>query len=266
MQIFLGLIFGILISTLAWRAGSLSISGAISAAIVGSLIFGLGGLAWGVLLLGFFISSSLLSRAFRKQKSGLSEKFSKGNQRDWAQVFANGGFGTLLVILFSLTPEREWPWFAYVGAMAAVNADTWATELGVLNPTAPRLITNRKKVEPGTSGGVSLTGLLASLSGGALIALFGVLFTPSGEKWLLGLSATAAGFLGSIFDSLLGATVQAIYICPTCQKETERHPQHTCGSETHQIRGWKWLGNDAVNFAASLLGAIIPVAMWHLFT
>jgi uncharacterized membrane protein len=57
--------------------------------------------------------------------------------------------------------------------------------------------------------------------------------------------------LGSLFDSFLGATVQAIYFCPTCDKETERHPVHTCGTPTAMIRGWEWLNNDWVNFGCS---------------
>ena len=68
LSIPLGLTAGILISFLAWKAGSLSRSGAIAAAITGGLIFGLGGLPWAALLLTFFISSSALSRAFRMQK------------------------------------------------------------------------------------------------------------------------------------------------------------------------------------------------------
>jgi uncharacterized membrane protein len=70
-----------------------------------------------------------------------------------------------------------------------------------------------------------------------------------------------AGLLGSLFDSFLGATVQVIYRCPACEKETERHPRHLCGAETTQIRGWRWFNNDWVNFACSLAGAILSVIL-----
>ncbi|MCX6036871.1 MAG: DUF92 domain-containing protein, partial [Chloroflexi bacterium] len=70
-----------------------------------------------------------------------------------------------------------------------------------------------------------------------------------------------AGLLGSLFDSFLGATVQAIYRCPHCDKETEKHPLHTCGTETVQIRGWSWLNNDMVNLGCALMGAVIGMIL-----
>jgi uncharacterized protein (TIGR00297 family) len=264
MQIFIGIILGILISLLAWKARSLSNSGAVAAAVTGGLIFGLGGLPWAVLLLTFFITSSALSRAFRARKTSLSEKFSKGSQRDWGQVLANGGLGSLLVMAFFFVPDGNLLWVAYAGAMAAVNADTWATELGVLNPHRPRRITDGQPVDPGTSGAISLYGTLASLGGAALVGLAGAAFSPAGARLSLFLAATLGGVGGSLFDSLLGATVQAIYHCPRCNKETERHPTHSCGAETAQIRGWKWLNNDLVNFLASVVGALVAAILWRM--
>jgi len=266
IQITTGLLLGIIISLAAWRLGSLSKSGAVGAAVTGGFIFGFGGLPWGALLLTFFITSSVLSKTFKRRKEGLSEKFSKGHQRDWGQVFANGGFGSLLAIIFLLTNGEAWIWFAYAGAMAAVNADTWATELGVLNPRNPRLITNWKIVDPGTSGGLSPLGTVSSLAGAALIGAIGALFSPPGEGWLLLLAAAVGGLSGSIFDSLLGATIQAIYYCPECKKETERYPHHSCGAVTHKIRGLNWLNNDLVNFMASLMGAFIAFGIWFHFS
>ena len=79
-----------------------------------------------------------------------------------------------------------------------------------------------------------------------------------------GLAATGGGVAGSAFDSLLGATVQAIYWCDTCAKETERQV-HRCGARTRQVRGWRWLGNDLVNFFASAVGALVAVGIgWWL--
>jgi uncharacterized protein (TIGR00297 family) len=261
MQLIIGLLLAILIAYLAYRARSLDRSGAYAAFIVGTVIFGLGGWQWAVLLLTFFITSSGLSRAFKERKREANEKYAKGGQRDAGQVFGNGGIATLFAALHVAFPEATWPWLGFAASLAAVNADTWATELGVLNPTAPRLITElRKIVEKGTSGGVSLVGTLASLAGAGIIGLEAALLNPSETNWSFFVLVTIAGLLGSLFDSLLGATVQAIYYCPTCQKETERNPTHSCGTQTSQIRGWKWLDNDWVNFACGVFGVGISLA------
>ena len=261
MQILLGFLLATLVAYLAYRAHSLSRSGALAATVVGTVIFGMGGLEWAILLLTFFITSSGLSRLFKRRKVGLDEKFSKGHQRDAGQVLGNGGLATIFAALHAFYPESVMPWIGFAASLAAVNADTWATELGVLNPTPPRMITSlSKRVEKGTSGGISLFGTLASLLGSAVIALPAVLLSPieplnTNSFFLI----TAAGVAGSFFDSLLGATVQAMYYCPTDKKETERHPLHTCGAQTVHIRGWEWLDNDWVNFACGAFGALIAL-------
>jgi uncharacterized protein (TIGR00297 family) len=265
-QIIIGIFLAIFIAVLAWRVGALSKSGAWAAVLTGGFIFGLGGLAWAALLLTFFISSSALSRAFGKRKASLAEKFSKGSRRDWGQVLANGGLGACLAVAFTLRQQPEWIWLAFAGAMAAVNADTWSTELGVLSKTPPRMITNGKQVERGTSGGISWTGTLAALGGAALVALVAVLFSLDASWIGYLLIITLGGLAGSLFDSLLGASIQAIYWCPACEKETERHPLHSCGSPTTQVRGWAWVNNDIVNFGCSLMGALVTASLWLLLT
>jgi uncharacterized protein (TIGR00297 family) len=192
-------------------------------------------------------------------------KYSKGSQRDWGQVLANGGLGAGLAVLYGIFPQYSWLWIAFAGAMAAVNADTWATEIGFFSPVSPRLITNGRKVDPGTSGGVTPLGYMAALCGSALIAVIAALFTPQGNPVALATIITLGGIGGATFDSLLGATVQAIYYCPICQKETERYPTHTCGSQTVQLRGWRWLDNDWVNFFCSLAGALLAAGFASLF-
>ncbi len=259
MQLLLGFLLALIIAFLAYKARSLNKSGAIAAAFTGTIIFGIGGWQWAVLLLTFFITSSALSRAFKKRKQGLDEKFSKGHERDAGQVFGNGGVATLFAALHLFFPGSIFPWVGFAAALAAVNADTWATELGVLNPNPPRMITDlRKVVEKGTSGGISLIGTLASLTGSALIALLASLLT---DNWSLFPLITFSGLAGSLFDSLLGGTVQAMYYCPTDKKETEKHPLHTCGTPTIHTRGWQWLDNDWVNFACGAVGTLVSLLL-----
>jgi uncharacterized protein (TIGR00297 family) len=267
MQLFIGFLLSTLIGALAYRAGALNRTGGYAAILTGGLIFGLGGFSWAVLLLTFFISSSLLSRAFTNRKKSFSDKFSKGSQRDAGQVLANGGLGAILAVFYALAPEQDWQWIAFAGAMAAVNADTWATELGMLSRRPPRLITNGQIVERGISGGISLMGYSAGLGGAVLIGIgAGGLSGIEGAFLMLLLVVTCGGLIGATIDSFLGATMQVIYYCPVCEKATERHPLHVCGTKTTQIRGWSWLNNDVVNFACSVVGAVTAVTLWRLFS
>lgn len=266
-QLALGFILASAIAFVAYRRGSLATSGATGAVILGTTIFGLGGWQWGVLLVLFFVSSSALSHFKEGRKAQLAEKFSKGSQRDIWQTLANGGAGAVCVIGNFIWPHPAW-WAAYVGAIATVNADTWATELGVLSQTAPRLITTGRTVEAGTSGGISFAGTGAALAGAALIALCAALFPPFPNFPFFPalLFLTLSGLLGSLIDSLMGATVQSIYYCTVCQKETERTPTHTCGQPTRYLRGWRWLENDWVNFISSVAGAGLAVIGYWIFT
>jgi uncharacterized protein (TIGR00297 family) len=265
-QLPLGFVLASIIGYLGYRRQALSKSGVAGAIITGGLLFGFGGLSGAALLLAFFISSSLLSRFKESNKETLAEKFSKGSQRDLGQALANAGAAAVCMAVFGLTREPLW-WAAAAAALAAANADTWATELGVLSKIPPRLITTGQMVDVGTSGGVSVGGTAAALAGALLIGLtafIAALFDPALALFhpapLLGI-ITLAGLLGSLFDSLLGATVQAIYYCDTCQKETERHPLHRCGSPTRQLRGWRWLDNDWVNFFATAVGAALAAVV-----
>ncbi len=268
-----GLAFSLVIGVIGYRGGALSGSGVVGALITGTLIFGLGGWEWGVMLVAFFVSSSVLSFYHARDKQELAEKFAKGQRRDLGQALANGGVAALLALLSKLLPlpggGREGIWFvACAGAMAAVNADTWATELGVLSPRSPRLITTGQRVEVGASGGITWLGTVASLGGALFIGLLGglgslVLRQGWAAAGALLLAATVGGLAGSLGDSLLGASVQAIYWCDACGKETERKV-HRCGTETRLLRGWRWLGNDMVNFIASAVGALVATGIGWL--
>jgi len=258
-QMGLGSAAAALVAWGAYRAHALASSGAWAALVVGGLVFGLSGWAWAGLLLVFFVSSSALSHLFRRRKHALSEKFAKGSRRDWGQVAANGGLAAALAVFHAWRPEARWAWVAFAGALAAVNADTWATEIGVLSPWKPRHILTGQPVPPGTSGGVSPLGLAAALGGAALLGGCAVWGFPT---WQTALAVTVGGWGGAVLDSLLGATVQAMFFCPACHKETEHSPRHTCGTPTHWQRGWRWMNNDVVNALASFAGAVLAVALW----
>ena len=284
-QLLAGLVLSAAIGWLAYRRNSLSRSGVAGAVITGTLIFGFGGWTWGLVLIAFFVSSTLLSHWRSADKAGLAEKFAKGERRDLGQTLANGGYGAALAIAVFLlvdlpgearlgNPTYAFLTLAYFGAMATVNADTWATELGVLASQAPRLITTGRPVAVGTSGGITGMGTLAALAGAAFIGVCAFLFIQAAalattgslllsDLPLIGIAA-AAGLAGSLVDSLLGATVQGIYWCDGCQKETERRV-HTCGEATKPLHGWRWLNNDLVNFVSSVAGGLLAAVLGLVF-
>ena len=248
-----GALLGLVAGWLGYSVGALNLSGALAAWFVGAITFGFGGRQAAGLLIAFFISSSALSRLAGSRKAKLVADFAKGGRRDWGQVIANGGWAGVLALASSMDENLLWL-AALVGSLAAVNADTWATELGVLSKRRPRLITTWRPVRAGVSGGVTLEGLLASLAGAGLIAVLGAWWLDSA---VLAGAGLVGGFTGSLVDSLLGASMQAMYTCPSCHKETERHPAHICGTPTQAIRGWPWLNNDGVNFIAAGAGAAV---------
>ena len=110
----------------------------------------------------------------------------------------------------------------------------------------------------GTSGGVTLFGTAVSFLGGLLIGVTAALLTG---QWTLLLAGGVGGLAGSLFDSLLGATVQQIYYCDVCQKETEK--KEHCGQPTRPLKGWSWVNNDLVNFSASVVGGLVAVVFGY---
>lgn len=273
----LGLVLSLAIGGIGYWRRSLSLSGLLGAVIVGTTIFGFGGWVRGLLLIAFFASSSLLSHYRSRQKQTLAEKFAKGSRRDLAQTLANGGVAALLALIIGLTGNGGSAYpilaLAFYGALAAVNADTWATELGVLARSRPRLITNGRPVPPGTSGGVTEAGTIAALAGAAFIGVVGFFLVQIAawattdafllRDWPIVPVAAVSGLAGALFDSLLGATVQAMYRCPQCDLETERRV-HRCGQATRHVRGLRWLDNDWVNFLASVAGAALAALLGAL--
>ncbi|HEU5102617.1 MAG TPA: DUF92 domain-containing protein [Roseiflexaceae bacterium] len=265
-RILAGLLLSILIGGLAYWRGSLTLSGWLGAVIVGTSTFGFGGWTWGVTLIAFFVSSSALSHFRQARKQAIAgEKFEKSGRRDLAQTLANGGLGAGLALAYNLSGEPNLLLAAFVGLMATVTADTWATELGVLSPHPPRLVTTARAVEPGTSGGITAYGLMASAAGALLIGgvatVLAAIERGAFWPWLLP-AALLAGLAGSLADSLLGATVQVIYRAPG-GGETERQFS-PIGVANPRLRGWRWMNNDLVNLLSSVAGALVAAGIFWL--
>ncbi len=251
----LGFVIASLVATLAYRLRALSTSGAVAATMVGGVIVAAAGWWAGVVLVTFFATSSALS-TFSSIRSPVGEQV-RGKRRDAVQVLANGGIPALLAAMSAL-PAESGPWLvAMTSAIAGAASDTWATELGRLNRTWPRLITSWNVVPPGTSGAISGYGTLGSLAGSLLIAI--VAASGAGLGWSLIWTVTLAGLAGSILDSVLGATVQAGYHCPGCDQSTVT-PLHHCGGSANIVRGHRWMNNDTVNFLAILGSACVGLA------
>jgi uncharacterized protein (TIGR00297 family) len=262
-------------------------SGFLAGLAVGLAIWIFTNWSWFFIIMVFFIASALFTKFKYERKRKLGAAQEKGGARAWTNVIANGGLAAFLAVMegvclfFVPTGSFDIFFAGFIGVVATAAADTLATEIGLLNPHPPRLITNlRKKVVAGTSGGVSPLGELAILMGGLLTGgiallmqnfnLLGVgLFPwldmlnfglPTGVKFLI--IAVGAGFIGSTADSIVGATVQALYKCPVCGKITE-HDIH-CGEVTVHLRGYKAIDNNIVNFVTTAIGAISAFAIYLL--
>jgi uncharacterized protein (TIGR00297 family) len=233
----------------------LSKSGLVAAAFVGGVTAWCGHW-WGVaVLLAFFIPSTLLSRVGTARKRELVD-IGKQGARDAMQVLANGGVAACALLFASRCGAPMLA--AFAGAFAAASADTWATEIGTLARGAPRSILTFKPLATGLSGGVTWQGSLAQIGGAAIVALVAAPRMP-----LVFVSVLTGGIAGSIFDSLLGATLQSLRWCPRCERACETNP-HVCGAATKPRRGLRWIDNDAVNFAATVTGAAVAALLFVL--
>jgi uncharacterized protein (TIGR00297 family) len=250
MQILVGSVLSAVTAVVSLRLRFLTAGGSAAQFLLGALLFGLGGWAWAVPVLTFFLSSSLLSR-LPKRDTAIDEHFAKGTTRDASQVLANGGIGAVLVLLWSITLDPLW-YAAYLGALGAAAADTWGTEVGTRLRVRPRLITTLQPADPGTSGAISPGGTLGGLAGGLLVALSGVPWS-AGPGLLVPI--TAASLAGSLIDSLAGATIQARYRCVVCGRATERRVH--CEGRTVLEGGMERAGNEAVNLLCTVTGALV---------
>jgi uncharacterized protein (TIGR00297 family) len=212
-----------------------SLPGMLTGVLLGLLTIVLGGRGWFIILMTFFGVGGLAAK-FRydeKKARGIAEE--NEGARGSGNVLANSLAGLLAVLGAAASPSlttvpRLLFLFAFAGSVAAATSDTLSSEIGGVFD-GPRLITTFQRVEPGTDGAVTWQGEFAGVSGAGLIAGIAlVMFDsvgPSGAGIVL-----AAGVVGMTVDSLLGATLEG-----------------------------RWLENEGVNFAATLVGAFAAAGL-----
>ena len=294
---------GFLLALIGYKKKSLDLSGAVSASLVGVLTI-FSGVRYGLTLAFFFFSGSAVTKVQSEVKKQVDEHFKEGGGlRDFVQVMANGLVPTMLAaaslyslgglsfianttgagafaeaIIFSIggsnssmnnatTKVASTLAVAFLSYFSCCGGDTFASELGVLSKSKPRLITTfcRKEVEPGTNGGVSLLGVVASIFGGLVAAsgwALGAYITSGVRTEILYALIIGAfgGFFGSFVDSVLGATVQYSGYCRERKKVVSKP-----GPTVTKISGLEILSNSGVNvLSASFIAFAFGALYYHL--
>ncbi|MCJ7615786.1 MAG: DUF92 domain-containing protein, partial [Desulfobacterales bacterium] len=196
-----------------------------------------------LILISFFLLGGAFTRYRYDYKLTRGVAQSKGGLRSYENVFSNSITALILAVGYGVYDGSNVLLFAYLGAVATATGDTLASEIGETYKGKPVMITTFEPVRPGTDGGISMLGELVCI-GGSLITVIlalalGVIdIAPSGMStyifWIF--IVVLGGFVGTNFDSLLGATMQ--------QKG--------------------WLSNSGVNLVATMGGAFISGAAYYL--
>ncbi|XP_037318472.2 transmembrane protein 19 [Pungitius pungitius] len=279
-------LFSILVPLMLTARGmkrqSLSYSGALGALLVG-FVLTMANYSFFSALLAFFITSTKLTRWGGAHKRKLDAEYKEGGQRNWIQVFCNGGVPTELALLymievgpgemaidFSRQYTASWMCLSLLGALACSCGDTWASEVGpVLSQSQPRLITTWKEVPAGTNGGVTTVGLVASFLGGLVVG--GAYYATQlllvndldlvNPQWPIVVYGGAAGLVGSLLDSFLGAHMQYSGYDASIGKVVSYQ-----SATTRRICGKPILDNNAVNlFSSVLVALVLPGLAWGMW-
>ena len=265
VQILLSVLVVTIIGITIYKLRIIDLFGVIAAESVGLIIIIIGGWEFFVILLTFLSIAGIFTKYkyAEKRKMGMAEE--KNGVRSWKNVLANSIVASFFAIAYGLMPSSKALMAGFLGAISTSIADTLATEIGLLSPYEPRLITNLTyRVKAGTSGGITFLGEVAGL--------FGILFLVS-VAWGVGfinpsilsiLISIGAGFLGCTFDSYLGATVQATFKCSVCGKDTEKN--NHCQQQTLFVSGSKIMDNNMVNLISTIFGASVAFLMHLVLT
>jgi len=232
-RILLICIFALVLGIGAYWAKAADSDAVLSETIVCLLVILFAGLSWFILLLAFYLLGGAFTRYGYSQKHKLGIAQSHGGRRGYKNVYSNSLVPLVLAICFGVYGNEVFI-FAFIASVATANGDTLASEIGETSRSKPRMITTLKETQPGVDGGVTPLGEAASLAGAIII---GLLATGMGMAGISGIVVAAiGGFLGTNFDSLLGATLQSRGI----------------------------LSNNGVNLVATAFGALVGGALWYI--
>ena len=177
-------------------------SGALAGGILAFVLYVSAGPPAFITLLGVFVLTWLTTRIGYAHKAGLGLAESRKGRRA-SQVLANVGAAAGFAILGVFLPALQ---VAAAASLAEAAADTASSECGQAFTQRSFLITTLRRVEVGTDGGISVPGTLAASLAACIIAALAAYTT-----WIPGhdaLFVASAGFLGTIVDSILGATLE----------------------------------------------------------
>jgi uncharacterized protein (TIGR00297 family) len=207
-------------------------SGAAAGAVIAFILYAGGGPGAFLTLIALFAITWVATRMgyAKKERSGTAERT---DGRNAAQVLANLAVATLAIVLYATTAASVFI-ICFAAALAEAAADTVSSEFGQAMSDRARLITTWELVPAGTDGGITIAGSLSGLLTATLIAAVAgaVGLLPLRMIWL----PAAAGTLGMLFDSVLGAALE------------RRHS----------------LNNDAVNFLSTVSAAALGAIFWKL--
>lgn len=246
------------IALFAWKSKQLKLSGLLAAIAMGFASMCIAGFSALFLYLFFFLTAAALGLLSKKIKKQEGIKQEKGSRRDIFQVLANGGLALLALFCYRFTFDKVFL-MVFSATLAESAADTWAGEIGALSPHEPVSLITGKRVERGTSGAVTVLGLGASL---VCCILFGMIYLSSFESASVSLASlmAATAFFGSLVDSFLGASVQALYYDEEEGKYSEKKVNEE-GKALKLVKGFKFFNNDMVNFSSNLITFIFALSM-----
>ena len=264
LSVLLDLAVVIAFAVIAIAAKAIDKRGFLASVAVGLPILLGGGWRWFVIIATFFIAGVAFTWYRYEYKQSLGSAQEKGGTRNWPNILANGGVASLFG-LGELLGGGVYLAVLYIGAVSAAASDTVATELGLLNKSPPRLITDlRQRVSPGTSGGVSPMGMAGTLLASALIGLVAALLGVAAglQPASVFVVAVFGGVVGSVADSLAGAGFQRKSYCVVCGKPSENLVH--CGEPTRYASGAKFVDNHVVNVIATVFGALGSAGLFLL--